>query len=106
MPLKGGYTWYEKSDHLKIQVPLKGVSPKTVDIFVTAESLKVNYSPFIIDILLSGRVDPTKQKAVFRDGTLIITLMKEMKRTIRRVKRKYGILCMSILVFAPFTTLI
>lgn len=77
MPLKGDYTWHDKSDHVKIQVPLKGVSPKTVDIFVTAESLKVNYSPYIIDVLLSGRVDPTKQKAVVRDGTLIVTLFKE-----------------------------
>lgn len=77
MPIQGDYTWLEKQEYLKISVPLKGTSPKSVDVFVTAESLKVNYAPFIVDILLHSRVDPNRQKAVVKEGVLLITLFKE-----------------------------
>ena len=41
MPIKGAYTWTEKSDSLLVSVPLKGVSAKIVDIVVSASTIKV-----------------------------------------------------------------
>ena len=41
MPIKGAYTWSEKSDSLLVSVPLKGVSAKLVDIVVSATTVKV-----------------------------------------------------------------
>jgi len=45
----------------------------------TASTLKINYSPYILDIILSGRINPTKHKAVVKDGNLILTLVKEIE---------------------------
>lgn len=76
MPLKGSFEWQEKKDLVQIQIPLKGVSPAKVDIFVTASTLKVNFSPYLIDIVLCGAVDSLRHKAKVRAGVLKITLFK------------------------------
>ena len=76
MPITGDYTWTEGKETIKVTIPLKGVSPKIVDIFVTSSTLKVNYSPFIIDIVLAFSIVPTKHKATVKDGELRITLFK------------------------------
>jgi dyslexia susceptibility 1 candidate gene 1 protein len=76
MPIKGVYSWTESSDQLLISIHLKGVSPKKVDIFCTENILKVNYSPYIVDILLYSAIDPLKNKAKVKEGILNITLFK------------------------------
>lgn len=76
MPLTGSFTWTERIDSLKIVIPLKGSSPKTVDIFVTSSTLKVNFSPYIVDILLFSAIDSLKHKATIKDGNLQITIYK------------------------------
>lgn len=76
MPLTGLYTWTEKIDIVKIVIPLKGSSPKNVDIFVTSSTLKVNFSPYIVDILLFSTIDPLKHKATVKDGSLHVTIYK------------------------------
>ena len=76
MPVSGTYDWLEKSDQVKISIPLKGASPSSVDIFVTSSALKVNYAPFLLDLVLKNRVDPIKHKAVVKNGVLIVTLYK------------------------------
>ena len=76
MPLQGSYTWTEKRDSLKVILPLKGVNPSKVDIFVTQSTLKVNYQPYLIDVVLHGQIDPVKHKASVKDGNLQITLFK------------------------------
>ena len=76
MPLIGSFTWTERIDSLKIVIPLKGSSPKTVDIFVTSSTLKVNFSPYIVDILLFSAIDSLKHKATIKDGNLQITIYK------------------------------
>ena len=85
MPIKGVYSWTESSDQLLISIHLKGVSPKKVDIFCTENILKVNYSPYIVDILLYSAIDPLKNKAKVKEGILNITLFK-------RDSIKWGIL--------------
>lgn len=96
MPLQGEYSWSEKKDSLKVSVALKGVSASKVDIsgmkfepshdyllytlffpLVSAQTLKVNYNPYILDIVLSGEVDSLKHKAAVKDGVLFITLFKK-----------------------------
>lgn len=76
MPITGLYTWTEKIDIVKIFIPLKGSSPKNVDIFVTSSTLKVNFSPYIVDILLFSTIDPLKHKATVKDGSLHVTIYK------------------------------
>ncbi len=80
MPIKGNYEWQEKSDKVILSVPLKGVSPKQIDIFCTEEILKINYSPYIIDILLAHKIDSLKHKAVVKNGVLEITLLKQVNQ--------------------------
>lgn len=76
MPITGIYTWSEKKDTIKVIIPLKGVSISSVDIFVTLSTLKVNYTPYIIDIITKSEIDPIKHKATVKDGTLNVTLYK------------------------------
>lgn len=76
MPLTGTYNWSEKNDLIKIVIPLKGTPIKSVDIFVTSNTLKVNFSPYIVDVVLFSSVDALKHKATVKDGSLHITLYK------------------------------
>lgn len=76
MPITGSYSWSEKNDLIKIIIPLKGTPIKTVDIFVTSTTLKVNFSPYIVDIVLFSSVDALKHKATVKDGSLQISLYK------------------------------
>lgn len=60
-----------------VQIPLKGTAPRAVDIFVTSCTLKVNYSPYLVDMVLHGAIDAVRHKATVKDGTLSITLFKQ-----------------------------
>ena len=40
-------------------------------------SLKVNYAPYLVNILLKNAIDPVKHKASISNGTLNITLIKQ-----------------------------
>mmetsp|Transcript_4614 Transcript_4614/g.4636 ORF Transcript_4614/g.4636 Transcript_4614/m.4636 type:complete len:179 (+) Transcript_4614:27-563(+) len=76
MPVSGSYNWYDKRDQIIVEIPLKGVSPSKVDILATSSTLKVNYSPYLIDIILSHSIDEHRHKARVKDGILILTLFK------------------------------
>lgn len=76
MPINGKYTWVDKKDQIRISVPLKGVAPSKVDIFVTSSTLKINFSPYIIDVVLYDIIDALKHKASVKDGSLIVTIFK------------------------------
>lgn len=76
MPFIGLYTWTEKDDVIKIVIPLKGASPNKVDIYVTSSTLKVNFSPYIVEIILQFPIDPIKHKANIKNGNLRVTLFK------------------------------
>ena len=76
MPVTGQYSFSEKADKVVVQVPLKGCSPAKVDIFVTTTTLKINYAPNLIDIVLSGTVDAVRHKAKVKEGVLHVTLLK------------------------------
>ena len=77
MPVTADYTFSEKKDKIVVQIPLKGTSPSKVDIFVTEKTLKVNFSPYLIDLVLKGEVDSVKHKAVVKEGVLHVTLLKK-----------------------------
>ena len=70
------YSWSEKKDRVVVRIPLKGSSPSGVDIFVTATTLKVNFNPYLLDIVLKAQVDSVKHKATVKEGVLVITLLK------------------------------
>jgi dyslexia susceptibility 1 candidate gene 1 protein len=77
MPVTASYTWSEKKDSIKVLLPLKGVSANKVDILVSSATLKVNFAPFILDIVLLKEIDSVKHKASVKDGVLHITLCKK-----------------------------
>jgi len=76
MPLLGTYTFTEKADKVVVAIPLKGCAPNKVDIFVTSTTLKVNYSPYLLDLVLHSSVDAVKHKATVKEGVLHVTLLK------------------------------
>ncbi|KAL7544394.1 hypothetical protein ACHAWF_007776 [Thalassiosira exigua] len=86
MPLSGEYAWSEADDHIVVQIPLKGVSPKKVDVFTASTILKVSYAPFLLDLNLLGEIDEDRSRAVLKNGTLRICLFK-------RDIRSWGQLC-------------
>jgi len=76
MPIAGTYSWSEKNDRVVLYIPLKGCSPAKVDIFCTSSTLKVNYSPYILDLVLRGPINAVKHKATVKEGVLTVTLFK------------------------------
>jgi len=76
MPIAGTYSWSEKNDRVILNIPLKGCSPAKVDIFCTSSTLKVNYSPYILDLVLRGPINAVKHKATVKEGVLTVTLFK------------------------------
>lgn len=47
----------------------------------TKSTLKVNYAPYLVDILLHGEIDPLRHKATVRDGVLSVKLFKQTPGT-------------------------
>lgn len=77
MPISAQYAWKDKKDTVKVLIPTKGVSPSKIDIYVTSSTLKVNMSPYLVDIVLAHPIDPMKHKASVINGVLNITLIKQ-----------------------------
>ncbi|KAJ1435635.1 hypothetical protein B484DRAFT_358996 [Ochromonadaceae sp. CCMP2298] len=77
MPIAASYTWSEKKESIKVLVPLKGVSASKADILVSSATLKVNFAPYLLDIVLLKEIDSVKHKASVKDGVLHITLCKK-----------------------------
>ena len=77
MPIIALYTWSEKRDTIKVLVPLKGVSAAKADVLVSGSTLKVNFAPYILDIVLLKEIDSIKHKASVKEGVLNITLFKK-----------------------------
>ncbi len=76
MFVKGTYSWTQCESSIDISIPLKGTSPKLVDVLLTETYLKVSFRPFLLEIDLLHCVDDRKSKALIKDGTLLIHLIK------------------------------
>jgi hypothetical protein len=78
MPLTGTYSWRQTPLYVHLSVPLKGTSPKDVDVYVARRYVKINFSPYLSEIdLLHGVHDASAaQTAVVRDGQLELRLTK------------------------------
>ena len=80
MPIQPNYTWREctSSSTVELTVPLKGASPKSVDIILCSNHLKVSFPPYLLDLPLLHDIDTdsAESKALVKGGTLHITLMK------------------------------
>ncbi|KAH9508623.1 Dynein assembly factor 4, axonemal [Bulinus truncatus] len=78
MPLSvKDYTWEETDSSLWINIPLKGVNAKKVDVFSTNEYLKVNYPPYFFECLLFAPVEKYQGSAVIDDSGIILKLTKK-----------------------------
>ena len=80
MPISGEYTWIEADGHVEVKIPLKGVSPKKVDVFTASTILKVSYAPYQIDLNLHQEINEDDSKAVLKNGTLTIRLAKKIRQ--------------------------
>eukprot|EP01039_Chlorochromonas_danica_P003779 gene3781-4129_t len=81
MPIQAEYTWSERLDQIRFQIPLKGISAKKVDVEVSGRHLKVNFDPYLLDIVLFGEIKPLVSQqqhnsATVKNGILSITLHK------------------------------
>ena len=76
MPLDGTCASSQTVDAVRLEVPLKGVSPATVDILATPRYVKVNYAPYILHVDLHGDIDESTGLARVDQGTLHLTLGK------------------------------
>ena len=43
----------------------------------TSSTFKVNYSPYLVDVVLAGDIDPIRHKASVKGGVLIVKLFKK-----------------------------
>ena len=77
MALTGVYTWKESEKFVTLTIPLKGTSPKTVDVFAAELVLKVSYPPYLINLDLHAAVDENRSKASVKGGNLTLKLTKK-----------------------------
>ncbi|MBN3270966.1 DAAF4 factor, partial [Polyodon spathula] len=71
------YSWTQTEALVYINVPLKGVTVGKVDIFSTDEYLKVNFPPFLFEVILYAPIDDNKSVAKIGNGVVIFTLYKK-----------------------------
>ncbi|XP_034757696.2 dynein assembly factor 4, axonemal [Acipenser ruthenus] len=71
------YSWTQTETLVYINVPLKGVKAGKVDIFSTDEYLKVNFPPFLFEVILYAPIDDNKSVAKIGNGVVIFTLYKK-----------------------------
>mmetsp|Transcript_29250 Transcript_29250/g.85062 ORF Transcript_29250/g.85062 Transcript_29250/m.85062 type:complete len:516 (+) Transcript_29250:1902-3449(+) len=76
--IHSSYAWRETDSNVELTVPLKGCSPKSLDILLCRNHIKLSCSPFLLDLPLKHDidVDSVESKAVLNNGTLHITLAK------------------------------
>lgn len=79
MPVKGDYTWTQTNSAIELFISLKGVSLKTVDIYLSDTFLKINYRPYLLEIDLRRSVNYGRSTAVCKNGNLVILLTKMHK---------------------------
>ncbi|XP_078386471.1 dynein axonemal assembly factor 4 [Cetorhinus maximus] len=71
------YTWDQTETQLFITVPLKGVKAGKADIFCTEDYLKVNFPPFLFEVVLFASIDEPKSSAKVGNGVIIFALRKK-----------------------------
>ncbi|XP_072888939.1 dynein axonemal assembly factor 4 isoform X2 [Hemitrygon akajei] len=74
------YTWEQVESEVFITVPLKGVSAGKADIFCAEDYVKVNFPPFLFEVLLYASIDESKSSAQLGNGAVIFTLHKRESR--------------------------
>ncbi|XP_067827274.1 dynein assembly factor 4, axonemal [Heptranchias perlo] len=71
------YTWDQDESQVFITVPLKGVSARKADIFCAEDYIKVNFPPFLFEVVLCASIDESKSSAKVGNGVVIFTLCKK-----------------------------
>ncbi|XP_059808478.1 dynein assembly factor 4, axonemal isoform X1 [Hypanus sabinus] len=74
------YTWEQVESKVFITVPLKGVGAGKADIFCAEDYVKVNFPPFLFEVLLYASIDESKSSAKVGNGAVIFTLHKRESR--------------------------
>ncbi|XP_062922580.1 dynein assembly factor 4, axonemal [Mobula hypostoma] len=74
------YTWEQVESKVFITVPLKGVGAGKADIFCAEDYVKVNFPPFLFEVLLYASIDESKSSAKVGNGAVTFTLHKRESR--------------------------
>jgi dyslexia susceptibility 1 candidate gene 1 protein len=77
MPISVPYSWSQTASRVEVVIPLKGSSPKCLDVFLTPAYLKASFHPYLVQLDLPGSINVEASKAVVRDGEVRLTLVKE-----------------------------
>ena len=76
MSITAEYQWSETTASVRVAIPLKGTSPGKMGVVTAPLLVKVNFSPFLLEIDLAHAVDDLRAAARVRDGVLHLTLPK------------------------------
>lgn len=83
--LDAAYDWYEDTSSVYVTIPLKGASAAKMGVVTAPLLVKVNFSPFLLEIDLARAIDDLKATARVRGGSLHLTLPKVEAATWGRI---------------------
>ena len=83
--LAAEYEWSEDTAVVHVTIPLKGASAAKMGVVTAPLLVKVNFSPFLLEIDLVHAIDDLKATARVRGGTLHLTLPKAEAATWGRI---------------------
>ncbi|ETW07008.1 hypothetical protein, variant [Aphanomyces invadans] len=76
MPLTPQFTWEQDASSVALHVPLKGVSPKDVDIYVADLVVKINFKPYVLLVDLHARIQPENATVTIANGAIALVAQK------------------------------
>ena len=77
MPVSASYSWTQTKEWIELIVPLKGTSPKKLDVMLSESVVKISFLPHLLDLVLDLTVDVPGSRALRRNGSLHLFLKKK-----------------------------
>ncbi|KAA0160216.1 hypothetical protein FNF27_01880 [Cafeteria roenbergensis] len=77
MPITPELTWEQDATAVRVFIPLKGISRKTVDLYASETFVKVNFPPYLLMLDLHAPIADHDARASYRDGMLVLSLPKQ-----------------------------
>ena len=74
--MQGTCSTGQNEERVYVTVPLRGTSPKQVDIQSADQYIKVSYPPYLLHVDLSSNIESSKGVARVEDGQLLLSFPK------------------------------
>ena len=78
-PLSPEWSWRQTETTLTIDIKAKGVVKRKCDIFLSDQFLKVNASPYLLALDLTGEIEEERSTATISQGRITIQMFKAVK---------------------------